>query len=118
MAEESGAARILTAALLGNGLYTVDAMEHGEDAVLCARTKDYDIIVLDIEMPVMDGVSAAKEIRALGGDVARTSIVAFSAFLAPRHPQIGLGLRSRYLIRRSPSPPAGRPSGQRGAEPA
>jgi HPt (histidine-containing phosphotransfer) domain-containing protein len=50
--------------------------------VLCARAKDYDIIVLDIEMPVMDGVSAAREIRALGGDIAKTPIVAFSAFLA------------------------------------
>lgn len=82
LAEDSGAARILTAALLSRMGCTVDAVEHGEDAVLCARTKDYDIIVLDIEMPVMDGVSAAKEIRALGGDIAKTPIVAFSAFLA------------------------------------
>ena len=82
LAEDSGAARILTAALLSRMGCTVDAVEHGEDAVLCARTKGYDIIVLDIEMPVMDGVSAAKEIRALGGDIAKTPIVAFSAFLA------------------------------------
>ncbi|MGH6874115.1 MAG: response regulator [Aestuariivirgaceae bacterium] len=82
LAEDSGAARILTAALLSRMGCTVDAVEHGEDAVLCARTKDYDIIVLDIEMPVMDGVSAAREIRALGGDIAKTPIVAFSAFLA------------------------------------
>jgi CheY-like chemotaxis protein len=40
------------------------------------------LVVLDIEMPVMDGISAAHEIRALGGDVARTPILAFSAFLA------------------------------------
>lgn len=82
LAEDSGAARILTAALLSRMGCTVDAVEHGEDAVLCASTKDYDIIVLDIEMPVMDGVSAAREIRALGGDIAKTPIVAFSAFLA------------------------------------
>jgi CheY-like chemotaxis protein/HPt (histidine-containing phosphotransfer) domain-containing protein len=82
LAEDSGAARILTAALLSRMGCTVDAVEHGEEAVLCARRKDYDIIVLDIEMPVMDGVSAALEIRALGGDIARTPIVAFSAFLA------------------------------------
>lgn len=82
LAEDSGAARILTAALLSRMGCKVDAVEHGEEAVLCARTNDYDIIVLDIEMPVMDGVSAAKEIRALGGDNADTPIVAFSAFLA------------------------------------
>ncbi len=82
LAEDSGAARILTAALLSRMGCKVDAVEHGEEAVLCAREKDYDIIVLDIEMPVMDGVSAAKEIRAMGGDNANTPIVAFSAFLA------------------------------------
>jgi CheY-like chemotaxis protein/HPt (histidine-containing phosphotransfer) domain-containing protein len=82
LAEDSGAARILTAALLSRMGCKVDAVEHGEEAVLCARANDYDIIVLDIEMPVMDGVSAAKEIRALGGDIADTPIVAFSAFLA------------------------------------
>jgi CheY-like chemotaxis protein/HPt (histidine-containing phosphotransfer) domain-containing protein len=82
LAEDSGAARILTAALLSRMGCKVDAVEHGEEAVLCARENDYDIIVLDIEMPVMDGVSAAKEIRAQGGENANTPIVAFSAFLA------------------------------------
>jgi CheY-like chemotaxis protein/HPt (histidine-containing phosphotransfer) domain-containing protein len=82
LAEDSGAARILTAALLSRMGCKVDAVEHGEEAVLCAQTNDYDIIVLDIEMPVMDGVSAAKQIRAQGGDNATTPIVAFSAFLA------------------------------------
>jgi CheY-like chemotaxis protein/HPt (histidine-containing phosphotransfer) domain-containing protein len=82
LAEDSGAARILTAALLSRMGCKVDAVEHGEEAVLCAQINDYDIIVLDIEMPVMDGVSAAKQIRAQGGDNATTPIVAFSAFLA------------------------------------
>jgi CheY-like chemotaxis protein/HPt (histidine-containing phosphotransfer) domain-containing protein len=82
LAEDSGAARILTAALLSRMGCKVDAVEHGEEAVLCARANDYDIIVLDIEMPVMDGVSAAQEIRASGGENANTPIVAFSAFLA------------------------------------
>jgi CheY-like chemotaxis protein len=33
-------------------------------------------------MPVMDGISAAHEIRALGGKISRTPILALSAFLA------------------------------------
>jgi CheY-like chemotaxis protein/HPt (histidine-containing phosphotransfer) domain-containing protein len=82
LAEDSGAARILTAALLGRMGCDVDAVEDGEEALACARSNHYDVIVLDIEMPVMDGVVAAREIRALGGPKARTPIVAFSAFLA------------------------------------
>src|SRR5207247_948659 len=41
-----------------------------------------DLILLDIEMPVMDGVIAAREIRALGGAAGATPLMALSAFLA------------------------------------
>jgi CheY-like chemotaxis protein len=60
----------------------VDAVEHGEDACEQAQRQPYDVIVLDIEMPVMDGVAAARVIRAQGGASASTPIMALSAFLA------------------------------------
>ena len=82
LAEDSGAARILTAALLGRMGCDVDAVEDGEEALACVKLNSYDVIVLDIEMPVMDGVVAAREIRALGGAKAQIPIIAFSAFLA------------------------------------
>lgn len=81
-AEDSYAARTLTAALLSKMGCDVDAVEHGEHAVFHAREQRYDLILLDIEMPVMDGVSAAREIRALGGSPAHVPIMALSAFLA------------------------------------
>ena len=40
---------------------------HGEDAVNSRQRKPFDVIVLDIEMPVMDGITAARSIRKLGG---------------------------------------------------
>ena len=82
LAEDSGTVRALTAALLKRMGCMVDAVEHGEEAVEHVRHHTYDLVVLDIEMPVMDGISAAHEIRALGGEPARTPILAFSAFLA------------------------------------
>jgi CheY-like chemotaxis protein len=60
----------------------VDAVEHGEFALLHARENAYDLILLDIEMPVMDGVCAARKIRELGGRPAHVPIMALSAFLA------------------------------------
>ena len=82
LAEDSSAARILTTALLTRMGCQVDAVEHGEDAVMHAQLSCYDVIIMDIEMPVMDGVTAAQQIRALDGPTGRTPIVALSAFLA------------------------------------
>jgi CheY-like chemotaxis protein/HPt (histidine-containing phosphotransfer) domain-containing protein len=82
LAEDSDTARILTAALLRRMGCDVDAVEHGEDALSHVQNFSYDLILLDIEMPIMDGVIAAREIRALGGAAGSTPLMALSAFLA------------------------------------
>ena len=46
--------------------YHVTAVNNGAEAVEMARTDAYDAIVLDVMMPVMDGVTAIKKIRELG----------------------------------------------------
>ena len=81
-AEDSTASRIVTTAMLKRMGFEVDAVEDGELALRHAEKSSYDIILLDIEMPVMDGVTAARGIRALGGKISRTPILALSAFLA------------------------------------
>ena len=84
-AEDSDTVRQVTAALLRRMGCDVDAVEHGEEALLHARRQAYDLVLLDIEMPVMDGMIAAREIRALGGGAARTPLMALSAYLADWH---------------------------------
>jgi CheY-like chemotaxis protein len=81
-AEDSTASRIVTTAMLKRMGLDVDAVEDGELALRQAEKSTYDVILLDIEMPVMDGVAAARGIRALGGQRSRTPILALSAFLA------------------------------------
>ncbi len=81
-AEDSTASRIVTTAMLKRMGLDVDAVEDGELALRRAEIASYDVILLDIEMPVMDGVTAARGIRALGGTSAKTPILALSAFLA------------------------------------
>lgn len=44
----------------------VDVAENGQSAVHMARHKDYDIILMDLQMPVMDGYKAVEHIRAQG----------------------------------------------------
>jgi CheY-like chemotaxis protein len=81
-AEDSTASRIVTTAMLKRMGLEVDAVEDGELALRQAEKSFYDVILLDIEMPVMDGVTAARGIRALGGKTSKTPILALSAFLA------------------------------------
>jgi CheY-like chemotaxis protein len=81
-AEDQESARVVTAALLRKLGYVVDAVEDGELALHRAMSHRYDIILLDIEMPVMDGMTAARRIRSechRGGDI---PILALSAYLA------------------------------------
>jgi CheY-like chemotaxis protein len=81
-AEDQTSARIVTTALLERMGFEVEAVEDGELAVEKAMHTAYDVILLDIEMPVMDGVTAARNIRATADLCRETPILALSAFLA------------------------------------
>ena len=52
--------------MLGMNNFIVDAVYDGEDAVEHARSGIYDCIVMDLMMPKKDGITAIREIRALG----------------------------------------------------
>lgn len=49
--------------LLEAGGFSIDIAENGEIAVKKVREGSYDIVLMDMQMPVMDGVTATKEIR-------------------------------------------------------
>ena len=49
--------------------YSVDAVYNGEDALLYLEGENYDIVVLDIIMPKMDGITALKKMRAAGNQI-------------------------------------------------
>ncbi len=69
--------------------YSVDLAENGEQAVRAFQQKHYDLILMDIQMPVMDGYEATETIREMGNrvkissdrtiDAERTPIVAMTA---------------------------------------
>jgi signal transduction histidine kinase/ActR/RegA family two-component response regulator len=57
----------------------VDAVENGELAVQALDAASYELIFMDVQMPVMDGLQATRLIRAREGDARRTPIVALTA---------------------------------------
>ncbi len=50
-------------------LYAVDVEYDGESGYLAARADEYDLIILDVMMPGMDGVEVCKKLRAEGSHV-------------------------------------------------
>lgn len=49
--------------------YVADAVYDGEEAVEYVESGNYDVVVLDIMMPKMDGLTALRKIRAAGNQV-------------------------------------------------
>jgi signal transduction histidine kinase len=57
----------------------IDVAANGQLAVEMVGLNDYDLVLMDVRMPVMDGFAATRAIRALGGDKSRIPIVAMTA---------------------------------------
>jgi signal transduction histidine kinase/DNA-binding response OmpR family regulator len=58
---------------------TINIANDGKEAVNLVKENHYDMILMDIRMPVMDGIEATKIIRSLGTDAAKTKIIAMTA---------------------------------------
>lgn len=49
--------------------YSADAVHNGEDALMYLEGGNYDVVVLDVMMPKMDGITALKKLRASGNQI-------------------------------------------------
>lgn len=52
--------------LLTSRGYLVTAVNNGDSAIRMLEEKDFDVVVLDLKMPGMDGITTLKEIKKLG----------------------------------------------------
>lgn len=59
--------------------YRVDAVANGKEAVIAMQTIPYDLILMDVQMPEMDGMEATRVIRQMEGSQRHTPIVAMTA---------------------------------------
>ena len=66
LAEDERSLSKAIVALLEKNNYSVDAVYDGEELLTYIEAGNYDAIIIDIMMPVRDGISALKELRASG----------------------------------------------------
>ncbi len=81
LAEDNNINQIVASGMLKKMGCDVDLAENGEVAVEKARNKDYDLVLMDLDMPKMDGFDATRAIRKLGGHGATVPIIAVTANL-------------------------------------
>ena len=68
---------------LGLRGYRTDFVETGEMALEAVRSRHYDLVLMDMEMPVMDGLQATQAIRALPGQRSAVPVIALTANALP-----------------------------------
>jgi PAS domain S-box-containing protein len=78
-AEDNALNQRLICELLRRFGHHVDLATNGRQAVERATAEPFDLILMDIQMPELDGIAATRAIRALGTPAAATPIVALSA---------------------------------------
>ncbi len=83
LAEDNRTNQLFASTLLERLGYTVEVAEDGEQALAIASAGGLDLILMDVQMPVMDGLDAAQAIRRLDGPRARVPIIALTADAMP-----------------------------------
>lgn len=79
VAEDSPIIATLISTLLRAKRLDPDLAVNGADAVAMAMSKPYDVILMDIQMPEMDGITATEAIRGTSGPNVGTPIIALTA---------------------------------------
>ncbi|MCK6524764.1 ATP-binding protein [Myxococcota bacterium] len=94
VAEDNPVNQRVASAMLRRLGYEVDVVDNGAKAVEAMSSRGYDAVLMDCEMPVLDGFEATRRVRAAEGDGRRVPIIAMTAHVlrGDRERCIGAGM--------------------------
>ncbi|WP_439356589.1 ATP-binding protein [Bradyrhizobium sp. DASA03007] len=88
VAEDDAVNRMVVSKMLGAFEIELRVVTDGGEAVTAASEVDYDVVLMDVRMPDMDGLAATRAIRAQGGRFEALPIVALTANAFPEDVKI------------------------------
>jgi PAS domain S-box-containing protein len=104
--EDNATNRMIATKMLEGLGAQVETAEDGELGVAAARRHGFDLILMDIQMPGIDGMEATRQIRALDGPAAGTPILALTANVLRHQRDIYLAAGMDGVIGKPISPAA------------
>ena len=79
VAEDNPTNRQILAAYLAMAGHSSHLVNDGAEACAAMEGEEFDLVIMDVQMPVMDGVTATRRIRDLDGEKAAVPIIALTA---------------------------------------
>ena len=78
VAEDSSVIQNLTKKILTLQNYQISAVKNGKQVIDKLSSETFDLILMDIHMPQMDGMECARTIRQMTGEIANVPIIAIT----------------------------------------
>ncbi|MHC8364160.1 hybrid sensor histidine kinase/response regulator [Pseudomonas sp. LS2P72] len=87
VAEDNSISTKVIRGMLGKLNLQPDTASNGEEALQAMKAQRYDLVLMDCEMPILDGFSATQQLRAweVGNQRTRTPVVALTAHILAEH---------------------------------
>lgn len=79
IAEDNETLQLLSTRLVTKLGHSADLVTTGVEAVNAAQVGDYDVVLMDVHMPYMDGLEATRRIRAMSSTIRQPRIIALTA---------------------------------------
>jgi CheY-like chemotaxis protein len=92
MAEDNAINQRVGKLILQRAGFNIDLVGDGSEAVAAHRTRPYDLILMDCQMPTMDGLEASRQIRQLGEKQPVIIAVTANALVGEREKCLAAGM--------------------------
>jgi len=100
LVENSRTARAVLTRMLESHGYQVESVASGTEAISAILEFDFDLVIMDVFLPQMNGYEAAQHIRALESNKSNTPLIAFTSSVNERDKKICLDAgMNEYVIK-------------------